>query len=241
MILFGKNSLIEIIKAGRRPVHEVYLQSTRDKPADMFLFDDLKAKRIKVKLADRAVLDKLAETPKHQGVVFKTGDYQYWDLEQLLGQFSKQAFFVVCDGITDPQNFGAICRSALWFGVDAIIIAKDRSVDVTPAVVKASAGAVDHLAIAKVVNISRALELMKESGFWTFAADAKAASNLSILDPSPKSAVVLGSEGEGIRPLVLKTCDYHFSIPSVNPFDSLNVAQAATIVFYEWARKRGAF
>jgi 23S rRNA (guanosine2251-2'-O)-methyltransferase len=156
----------------------------------------------------------------------------------MISKYKQKALFVMCDSIKDPQNLGSICRSAYCFGADGIILNKDNSVEITNVVARASAGAIEHLSIAKVTNLSRTLTELKDQGFWSYAAVTKAPESLESLSPSDKMVVVMGSEGEGIRRLVLENCDVQFTIPMPGSFDSLNVAQAATVILYSLSQKR---
>ncbi|MEA2014878.1 MAG: 23S rRNA (guanosine(2251)-2'-O)-methyltransferase RlmB, partial [Thermodesulfobacteriota bacterium] len=140
---------------------------------------------------------------------------------------------LILDGITDPQNLGSLIRTALCFGVDGLVIPENRAASVTPAVIKASAGAALHLPIAMVVNISRTIDKLKKEGFWIYGADASSGENLHNLDYSNHAGLVMGSEGKGIRSLVRKKCDFLISIPITDPIDSLNVSIAGGIILYE--------
>ena len=229
-IIYGRNVVCEALKAGRRHLHEIYLSEKGETP------DFLKLSKVPVKKIPRDKLDHLTEGALHQGIAAKTDAFPYSSIEEVTR--GEKTSLLICDSLQDPQNLGAIARSAYAFGVSAIVIAKDRSVEVTPVVSKASAGAIEHLRVVKVTNLSRMMTDLKENGFWFYAAEAGARESLDKISPSPKMGIVLGSEGEGIRPLVLKNCDFHFRIPFARPFDSLNVAQAATIILYEFFRKQ---
>lgn len=237
-ILFGKNVIQEVLKANRRKIHEIYLQGTQTKLDDPLLENLIRKYHVPLKNIDRNKLDSLTQQARHQGIAAKVDDFPYSSLEEMVSCFQKSALFLICDSITDPQNFGAICRSATCFGVDGILVNKDQSVEVTPVVCKASAGGVEHLSVARVTNLARSLEYLKENGFWSYAAIPQASDSLEKISPSPKMAIVLGSEGKGIRRLIQEKSDFHFSIPMAKNFDSLNVAQAATIILYEIAKKR---
>lgn len=236
--LFGKNPITEALKAGKREIHElIVLDSFKNDKA--FLEDPLFAPlftRGKIKFVSKPKLDDWAKTSHHQGMCAFVSDFVYADFDELLAiQKNKEtSLFVICDSITDPQNFGAICRSSLCFGVDGLIITKDRSVEVTATVVKASAGSVEHLSIARVTNLKRAIDEMKEASFWIYASDSHAEKNLGELQLPPKRAVVMGNEGEGIRRLTRESCDDVFKIPMKGNFDSLNVASALSVILYEF-------
>lgn len=229
-VIYGKNSVQEALKAKRRRILEIYISDKSDTP-DLF-----KSAGVQVKKLSKEKLDQLVEGAPHQGMAARVEGFAYSSIEEVTR--GEKSFLLICDSLQDPQNLGAIARSAYAFGVDAIVLAKDRSVEVTPAVSKASAGAIEHLPVVRVTNLSRTMDDLKKEGFWFYAADAGADETLEKMKPSPKMGVVLGSEGEGIRPLVLKNCDFHFKIPFARPFDSLNVAQAASVIVYEISKKR---
>lgn len=235
-ILFGKNSVIEVLKAGRRKIHEGYIEGRSGSPKDSNLSNILGKYSCPVKIVDKRELNSLTNSTHHQGVAVKADEFPYSSLEELISKSGKRVLLVMCDSIQDPQNLGAICRSAYCFGADGIILNKDRSVDITPAVVKASAGAVENLSVVKVTNLTRALTSLKEEGFWSYAADPFAGEKLKDVSFSPKTVLVVGSEGEGIRRLLSESCDFRFSIPMIGEFDSLNVAQSASIILYEISR-----
>lgn len=227
-ILYGKNPVFEAIKAGRRKVGPVFYTDPKS-----FSLPDA----ISQKIVSRDELGRMAKTPYHQGIVAQAGAYPYDSLERLVKKQNPTSFLVMCDSLTDPQNFGALCRSAYCFGVDGVIINKDRSVEVTPAVCKASAGAVEHLSIVRVTNLVATLQQLKKQNYWVYATDANAGVGLDAVESSTKMVLILGSEGEGVRRLVGEQADFKFSIPMKRAFDSLNVAQAATICMYEMSKK----
>lgn len=236
-ILFGKNPVIEVLKARRRKIHECYLEGRKGSPKDSNLSDILGKYSYPVKIVGKKELDSLTGSTHHQGVAVKVDEFPYSFLEDLASKSNDKVLLVMCDSIQDPQNLGAICRSAYCFGADGIILNKDRSVDITPTVVKASAGAVENLSVAKVTNLTRTLTSLKEEEFWSYAADPLADEKLKDVSFSPKTVLVIGSEGEGIRKLLLESCDFRFSIPMVGKFDSLNAAQSASIILYEISRR----
>lgn len=234
-ILFGKNPILEALRSNRRKIHEVLLIEDNE------IASLCTSKKIPVKKTDKNRLDSLCEGASHQGVAAKVEGFPYSSLDEVLTQFSDSCFLLVCDSIQDPQNLGAICRSAYCLGVDALILNRDQSAEINATVSKASAGAVEHLPVVKVTNLSRTLEELKEKGFWSYAADVEEKEGKTSLDqisPSPKMAVVIGNEGKGIRRLVRESCDVRFSIPMTRSFNSLNAAQAATIICYEISKKR---
>jgi 23S rRNA (guanosine2251-2'-O)-methyltransferase len=190
---------------------------------------------------ERAELDALCGEPsaRHQGVVAVAGELEYLEIEDVLDAIvDKPALLVVLDSVQDPHNLGAIIRSASVFGADAVIIPRDRAVSVTPVVVKASAGATEHMPIAKVTNLARTLEQLKEAGVWTVAAVAGDAQEPWKIDLTGSIALVLGAEGKGLRPLVAKGCDFRAQIPMSGQVASLNVSVAAGALLYEAVRQR---
>lgn len=185
-------------------------------------------------------LDRFAEGGRHQGVVAITGSFAYRELHDIVAAAKSPALLVALDGVTDPHNLGAIVRSALLLGADGLVVPKDRSAQITALVTKSSAGATEHLPIAQVTNVVRALEELKEEGYWSAAiASGTNAVPLGDLDCSSPLVLVLGSEGKGIRSLVGKTCDFHIEIPmATGAVGSFNVSVAAAIAMYEVARQR---
>ena len=173
----------------------------------------------------------------HQGVGAELAEFQYAELEDLLAA-PGPAFLLVLDGVTDPQNLGALVRSAHALGAGGVVLPKDRAAGVTPAVFKAAAGALEHCPVARVTNLARAVEQMKEAGVWTVALAADGDKDLESLDLSGPIALVLGSEGSGVRPLVRKTCDHVARIGMAGNVGSLNVSAAGAIALHEVARKR---
>jgi 23S rRNA (guanosine2251-2'-O)-methyltransferase len=146
---------------------------------------------------------------------------------------------VLLDGVEDPQNLGAVIRSAHALGADGVVVPRDRAAAVTPAVAKASAGAVEHCPVVRVTNLARTVEELKEGGIWTVAAVPDGGRELQEIDLTGPTALVIGGEGQGIRPLVRRTCDHEARIPMVGRVGSLNASASAAIALYEAARQRG--
>jgi 23S rRNA (guanosine2251-2'-O)-methyltransferase len=236
------NPVREFLRAGGEGIAELWLGEGGERGR---VFADLarlaRGHGAKVREAPRQKLDRLAGTDRHQGVVAVVADYHYRELDDVL-QFVAAAgeptLLVVLDGILDPQNLGAIIRSAHALGAHGVVIPKDRAAGVTPAAAKASAGAVEHCPVARVTNLAQALERMKEAGVWTVATDAGAAEELSAVDMTVATALVLGSEESGVRPLVRRTCDRIVRIPMQGSVGSLNASASAAIALYEASRQR---
>jgi len=187
----------------------------------------------------REELDRIANTHTHQGVVAVTSGKQYADVDTLLEQKKGEySFLLVLDGIEDPHNLGALIRTADGAGVDGVLIPERRAVGLTGTVVKASAGASEHLPIARVTNISRTLDEIKERNVWTVGLDERGSQSYTDLDYKMHCAIVLGAEGKGLHDLVRRRCDFLVSIPMSGQVRSLNVSVAGAVVMYEVARQR---
>jgi len=191
--------------------------------------------------APRARLDRLAGTDRHQGVVAVVADYRYRELDELLAAARARAeppLLVLLDGIEDPQNLGAIIRSAHALGAHGVVIPRDRAVGITAAAAKASAGAVEHCPVARVTNLAQALESLKESGVWAVGLAADGGRQLASVDLTAPTAIVIGSEGQGLRRLVRERCDHVALIPMSGEIGSLNASTSAAICLYEAVRQR---
>jgi 23S rRNA (guanosine2251-2'-O)-methyltransferase len=180
-------------------------------------------------------LDRLTGSREHQGLALLVGDYPYAPPERLV----RGSLVVVLDEVSDPRNLGAVARSALAAGADGLALPQRRSASVTPAAVKASAGATEHLAVAHVTNVAGFLAELKEAGFWVYGAAGDATDSYLDLDLSGRLALVFGSEGRGLRPLVARACDRLAAIPLRGPVESLNVSVAAAVMLFEVRRRTG--
>jgi 23S rRNA (guanosine2251-2'-O)-methyltransferase len=181
-------------------------------------------------------LEKRCGSPEHQGVVAEVDPYPYADPGSLLD--AEDALVVVLDEIQDPHNLGAVCRSAEVAGASGVVIPERRAAAVTPAVAKASAGAVEHLAVARVRNIADWLAQAKDAGAWSYGAAADAEAAYTDVDWKGRAVLVLGSEGKGLRPRVASSCDQLVSIPQRGELDSLNASVAAAVILFEALRQR---
>jgi len=228
---------------GRHPVEEL-LASTRQKPLRVLLSDSISADVRKVLSERGAALgipcisirkdewERQTGDRGGGGIAAELGEYRYADFHDWMASLPLRAGVFLLDGITDPQNMGAIVRNARAFGIDGVIVPKDRSCPVTPAVFRASAGAVAHVPIAQVTNLSRAAETLQENGFWLYAATEKGETAIFDLSPSARTGFVLGSEEHGIRKLIREKCDGSIRIPMSPGIDSLNVGVAAGILAF---------
>lgn len=228
MILYGRNPVREALRAERRPVSR--LRATAGAAREPWLA------RCDVEVASADELTELAGTTAHQGVVAEAGPYPYVDEATLLDGVAP--FLVVLDEVQDVQNLGAVARTAECAGATGLVIGERRSAEVTPAACKASAGAVEHLRIARVRNIADFLETAKEAGCWCYGAAGDGEVAYTEPDYSGAVALVLGAEGKGLRPRVRKVCDATVSVPVVGQVGSLNVGAAAAVVMYEILQNR---
>jgi 23S rRNA (guanosine2251-2'-O)-methyltransferase len=194
---------------------------------------------VAVKSLTRAELDRMAGNNGHQGVVAVTSAKQYIELDDVVAaKRGEHSLLVVLDGIEDPHNLGAILRTADAAGADGVVIPERRAAGVTPTVTKASAGASEHLPIAKVTNIARTVDELKEKNIWVVGLDERGTQNYDSLDYNMDCAIVLGGEGKGVHDLVARKCDYLVSIPMLGKVPSLNVSVAAGVMLYEIVRQR---
>ena len=241
-VLYGVNPVRELLRAGGEGLAELWLAEGGARERAFAELAQLARERgAEVREAPRPRLDRLAGTDRHQGVVAVVADYRYHALEEILAAAKASAaapLLVVLDGIEDPQNLGAIIRSAHALGAHGVVIPKDRAASVTPAAAKASAGAVEHCPVARVTNLAQALRALKEGGLWTVATAADAPDALEAVDRTVPTALVLGAEGAGVRPLVRRTCDRVAHIPMAGRLGSLNASVSAAIALYEAARQR---
>ncbi len=235
-ILAGRRSVLEALR-GHAKVHRVLMES-KDRLPDVR--EAARAKGVSVAIEQRSELDRLAEGVRHQGVVAVADPYRYLDVDELVERSGPRAVFVALDEVTDPQNLGAIIRSAVTLGLDGIVIPKHRAAGITPAVARASAGETEHAAIARVTNLQRTLLSLHETGMEIIGLDAGAEIDLRDIEPAHgKRVLVVGSEGKGLRRMVRQRCDIVVHIPQEGSMDSLNASVAAAIAMYEVAAKRG--
>lgn len=225
-IIYGRNAIGETIKAGRRKIHRLLYAGERP------LWP------VTLQKTDVKELNSLVEGSVHQNLVAFVDPFPEMYFSDFVAGSVEEKLVLALDCIQDPQNFGTLCRSALCFGVKSVLVPQDRSVQVSAAVCKASAGAVEHLNIVRVTNLVRALTELKEKKFWVYGASLAAkAQNLTEIEPAEKSVIVLGSEGKGLRTLVEASCDVLVKIPQAPGFNSLNVAQAGSIILYDFFRR----
>ncbi|MGA8764654.1 MAG: 23S rRNA (guanosine(2251)-2'-O)-methyltransferase RlmB [Candidatus Sulfotelmatobacter sp.] len=239
--IYGINSVTEALKARGRAFEWVGMAKERHDIRLQRLIEDCRRLSVPVRFLSRSELDGMAGTAAHQGVVAVTGAKQYNNLNDVIeAKRGRYSLVVVLDGVEDPHNLGAILRTADAAGANGVVIPERRAASVTGTVTKASAGASEHLPIAKVTNIARTVEELKEQNLWTVGLDERGKQIYDALDYNMDCALILGSEGKGLHDLVKKKCDFLVSIPMLGKVPSLNVSVAAAIVLYEIVRQRRA-
>ena len=232
-LVYGRQPVREVARAGRRQVLEL-LATERALAAEPWL----REVGVRVQARPEAALTAAAGTRDHQGVVAFCEPYRYADAWELAA--ADRPLLVCLDQVTDPHNLGAVCRSAEGAGATGVVVPEHNSARVTPAVCRASAGAVEHLPVAVVVNLARYLGETKRGDLWAWAAAEDATTAVWDADLASGTFLVFGSEGRGIRPLVRRSCDDAFAIPLAGRVESLNVSVAAGVALFEAARQRAA-
>jgi 23S rRNA (guanosine2251-2'-O)-methyltransferase len=234
MIIYGLNPVLEAIRSNPKRVRYVAVSRNHGGKI-MRAISDAQEAGITLKMMPPEQIDKLAGRGVHNGIVADVDEVGYADFDDVVDDEATE-FVLICDGITDPQNFGAILRVAEGFGVQLVVTPLHESVGLTPTVIKASAGASQWVPVAQVTNLARAIETLKEKGYWVYAA-ALDGDPPSKVDFRGKVAIVVGSEGKGIRRNVLEHCDRTITIPMFGQVDSFNVATATAILCYEVVRQ----
>ena len=242
-ILAGRNSVREALRAGRRHVDRVMLaEGVGEKGTVADIARMCQDSGVTLTRVDRSALDRLGDDIRHQGVAAQVSAYPYVDLEAILTRAKdsgERPFLLALDSLQDPQNVGALLRTAEAVGVHGLLLPQRRSVGITPAVSRASAGAVEHLHVATVTNLSRTLDSLKAEGVWAVGLeDDPRAQDYRQVDLNLPMVLVVGGEGEGMRRLVRETCDLLVRIPMRGRIESLNVAVAGSIALYSaWAAR----
>lgn len=237
MLVYGRNVIREIIAGKKRSIHEIHMTEHIKDIGDILAF--CKANSVKVVFETREKLEKYTGTDKNQGLAAEIDDVRLLNINEFLSTRNlENSVVAVLDEVEDPHNFGAIIRSCEVLGVCGIITASRRSAPVNDTVFKTSSGAVDYMDIIEVPNINNALEILKKDGFWIYGLDLEGDKYLDEVKFDRKSAIVLGNEGRGLRPLVKKNCDFLVKIRQSGKLNSLNVSNAAAIVFYKAMMER---
>lgn len=241
LYLYGRNSVLEALRAGRAIRRVVVAQSAHGPEVEAVLAE-VERRALPLAIASRASLDDVAGSSHHQGVLAEVGPYPYRRLEDLLAAAGAQGeppLLLALDSLQDPQNFGTLLRTAQATGVHGVLIPEHRAVGITPAVSKASAGAVEHLPVARATNLPRALSTLKEAGVWVYGLAVEGARPYWAVDWTGPAVAVVGGEGPGLGRLVRETCDVLVGIPmAAGAVQSLNAATAGSLVLYEAFRQR---
>lgn len=245
-VLFGLHPVEEALRAGNRRFDHVCVSRDRQEHGAtqklQRVVDLCRAQGVRVRFENRDQLTRMANTSGHQGVVAVVREREFLTLEDLLTEpaapSANSRLLLALDGVEDPQNLGALLRSADGAGVDGVILPERRSAPLSAVAVKTSAGAAEHLCIARVVNLVRALEQLKEQNIWCVGLDERGTIDYDAYDWTADTVVVLGREGEGLHELTRRTCDHLLRIPMAGGVSSLNVSAAGAVVLYEAARQR---
>ena len=233
----GRNAVLELLKTGKN-IDKLLIEKGAQGSASV-IFAQARKRNIRVQFVDKQVLDKESVTKKHQGVIAFTTDYEYFDLEDIIAEkkSEKGGFIVLCDGIEDVHNLGSILRVSECAGADGVVIPKSGSASVTEAVIRISAGAAEHMKVAKVPNLNQAIETLQKNGYWVYALEA-GGEDIYEEKFEGNIALVVGGEDSGVKRLTKQKCDKVLSIPLQGQVNSLNASVALGIAAYEVLRKR---
>jgi 23S rRNA (guanosine2251-2'-O)-methyltransferase len=233
----GRNAVIELLKTNKN-IDKILLEKGAQGTLGL-IFAEARKRNLRVQFVDRKVLDKESETRRHQGVIAFTTDYEYYDLEDIIAEKKneKGGFVVLCDGIEDVHNLGSIIRVAECAGADGVVIPKSGSASVTESVIRISAGAAEHMKVAKVPNLNQAVEKLQKSGYWVYALEA-GGEDIYEEKFEGNIALVVGGEDSGVKRLTKEKCDKILSLPLQGKVNSLNASVALGIAAYEVVRNR---
>lgn len=242
-IIEGRNAVIEALRAGR-VIDKIFIQKGETDKTLGHIASRAREAGIVVVDADKRKLENMSQTHSHQGVIALAAVREYSTVEDILAiaeERGEPPFIIICDELSDPHNLGAVIRSCEAAGVHGVIIPKRRSAGLTSIVVKTSAGAAEHMAVARVPNLTAVIKTLKDSGVWVYgtATEGEGARSLWETDLTGPLCIVIGSEGEGISRLVRENCDLLVHIPMKGKVSSLNASAAASILIYEALRQRG--
>ena len=239
-LIIGRNAAMEALKSNKT-IEALYVTNGPKEGSINAIINLEKDKKIVIKEVDKKKLDLMAAGNVHQGVIARITPYEYFEVKDILEdakQKNEAPFIIILDELEDPHNLGSIVRTAETCGVHGIIIPKRRNVGVTPTVYKSSAGAIEHVKIAKVTNINNTIDELKEEGVWVYGADIEGKEYSYEVDFSGPCALIIGSEGRGISKLTLKKCDKLVKIPMIGKINSLNASVAGGIMMYEVLKGR---
>jgi 23S rRNA (guanosine2251-2'-O)-methyltransferase len=238
--LYGLHPVEEALRAGKRRFDHILVARERRDDRLEAIVALAKELKIRVRTEPRETLTDMAHTAAHQGVVALVRPQQFLTIEDVLEPTGSPRLVLALDGVEDPQNLGALLRSADGAGVDAVVMTERRAAPLSAVAAKAAAGATEHLRIARVVNLVRALEDLKRRNIWVIGLDERGTTDYDQFDFTGDCALVMGSEGDGLHDLVRRTCDHLLRIPMAGGVSSLNVSAAASVVLFEAARQRRA-
>ena len=239
--VLGRNAVRELLSSGR-DIDKIYVQSGEREGSILALLGEISTRKIPVVEVDKAKMDRMSCFMAHQGIIAVCAEHNYASVDDIFASAEEKGeppFIILCDGVEDPHNLGAILRSAECAGAHGVIIPKRRNVGLTPVVAKSSAGAILHIPVARVVNLARTIDELRERGVWIYCADMDGAP-YHATDLRGALGLVLGSEGEGISRLVKEKCDFVMSIPMYGQVNSLNVSCAGAVLMFEIARQRNS-
>ncbi len=240
-ILYGIHPVMEAFKASRRNFFEVYIAKDKISKRLEKAINLAEALKIQINNVKSSQLKTMTGSDMHQGIGVKVSPYPLANISDIIDRPKLpncDNFLLIIDNVLDPQNLGALVRTAVCVGIDGIIIPRNRSASPTPTVSKASAGALEHVYLSRTTNIVNTIKLLKKNGLWIAGLDRAAEKSIYISDLTHPLAVVIGGEEKGIRPLVKKYCDFLISIPQAGKIDSLNASVAGAVVMYEAFRQR---
>jgi 23S rRNA (guanosine2251-2'-O)-methyltransferase len=238
-ILYGLHPVEEALRSGSRQFDHVCVARERHDQRLQKVIDACREGGVRLRFEPKEELTRLARTAAHQGIVAVVRTREFLDVEDLLTG-SQPRLLLALDGVEDPQNLGALLRTADASGVDGVLLTERRAAPLSPVAVKASAGAAEHVRIARVVNLVRALEQLKEQNIWCVGLDERGTTSYDSYDFTSNTVIVLGREGDGLHELVRRTCDHRLRIPMAGAVSSLNVSAAGAVVMFEAARQRRA-
>ncbi|KMY46118.1 hypothetical protein AC622_19580 [Bacillus sp. FJAT-27916] len=238
-LIMGRNTVLEALRS-ERDIHKIWVAEGATKGQIQQVIAVAKENKVMIQVVPKKKLDQMVEG-NHQGVIAQVAAYQYAELDDIFRLAEKKQedpFILLLDELEDPHNLGSILRTADASGVHGIIIPKRRAVGLTATVAKSSTGAIEHVPVVRVTNLSRTIEELKERGVWIAGTDAKGSQDYRRMDGTMPLGIVIGSEGRGMSRIIKEKCDFLFHLPMVGHVTSLNASVAASLLMYEVYRKR---
>lgn len=239
-ILYGINAVAEALKAHPEKIERICVERGQKNPRIQAAVDLARQQGVRIEFEEKSWLNRKTGGVRHQGILCYAAEMETFESEEILEQAKTPALLVVLDGIEDPQNLGAILRSAEAAGADGVFLPRHRSTGISATVIKASAGAASHVKVCRIPNVAQFIESLKAKGFWIVGLDAGADTPIWDTDFTLPTALILGSEGSGLHQLVRKKCDFLVSVPIYGNVGSHNVSVAAGIALYEAVRQRAS-